>query len=64
MAAIVDDIYYGCKTKYVKKCVKHGIKIIPNTSIKVCNEYQYNIGFMSYVMSFCHGMSYHVIVIN
>ena len=28
MAAIVDDIYYGCKTKYVEKCVKHGIKII------------------------------------
>ena len=28
MAAIVDGIYYGCKTKYVEKCVKHGIKII------------------------------------
>ena len=30
MAAIVDDIYYRCKTKYVEKCVKHGIKIIGN----------------------------------
>ena len=28
MAAIVDEIYYGCKTKYMEKCVKHGIKII------------------------------------
>ena len=31
MAAIVDDIYYGCKTKYVERCVKHGIKIIYST---------------------------------
>ena len=28
MAAKVDEIYYGCKTKYMEKCVKHGIKII------------------------------------
>ena len=30
MAAIVDEIYYGCKTNYVEKCVKQGIKIIRN----------------------------------
>ena len=36
MAAIVDDIYYGCKTKYVEKCVKHGIKIIMTACLSDC----------------------------
>ena len=40
MAAIVDGIYYGCKTKYVEKCVKHGIKIIAFT--KVVSQIMWN----------------------
>ena len=48
MAAIVDEIYYGCKTNYVEKCVKQGIKIInifskQQTGINIFSEFNHKL---------------------
>ena len=55
MAAIVDGIYYGCKTKYGEKCVKHGIKIINNfdKSKHLCENFSLN---STYVGNVCIGI--------